>query len=62
LDRFQQAKSDAEFEENAGHRYTLEALSERIGLAVDTVVKMLSCEAGVDKQTLKMGFKAFESS
>jgi hypothetical protein len=39
LDRFQQAKSDAEFEENGGHRYTLEALSERTGLAVDTLMK-----------------------
>lgn len=60
LDRFQQAKSDAEFEENAGHRYTLEALSERTGLAVDTLMKMLACEAGVDKQTLKVGFRAFK--
>jgi hypothetical protein len=60
LERFQQAKSDAEFEENAGYRYTLEALSERTGLAVDTLMKMLACEAGVDKQTLKVGFRAFK--
>lgn len=57
--KLQQAKSEAEFHENAGHRYTLEALSERTGLAVDTLMKMLACESGVDKQTLKVCFRAF---
>lgn len=59
LKKLQDAKSNAEFEENAGNRYTLEALSERTGLAVDTLMKVLACESGVDKQTLKFCFRAF---
>lgn len=58
--KLQEAKTDAEFKDNAGNRYTLEALSERTGLAVDTLMKMLACEAGVDKQTLKSCFRAFQ--
>lgn len=58
--KLQQAKTDAEFADNGGNRYTLEALSERTGLAVDTLMKMLACEAGVDKQTLKSCFRAFQ--
>jgi hypothetical protein len=60
--KLQQAKTEAEFKDNAGNRYTLEALSERTGLAVDTLTKMLACEAGVDKQTLKSCFRAFSLS
>ncbi|GAB4239685.1 MAG: hypothetical protein Kow00121_66300 [Elainellaceae cyanobacterium] len=59
LQKLQNAKSDAEFEENAGNRYTLEAMSERTGLAVDTLMKVFACESGVDKQTLKYCFRAF---
>jgi len=59
LKKLQDAKSIAEFEENSGNRYTLEALSERTGLAVDTLMKVLACESGVDKQTLKFYFRAF---
>jgi hypothetical protein len=55
----QQAKSDAEFRDNGGIRYTLEALSERTQLAVDTLMKLLACESGVDKQTLKAYFRSF---
>lgn len=57
--KLQQAKSEAEFTHRAGDRYTLEELSERTGLAVDTLMKMLTLEAGVDKQTLKTCFRAF---
>jgi hypothetical protein len=57
--KLQQAKQDAEFADNRGQRYTLEALSERTGLAVDTLMKIFACEAGVDKQTLKLCFSAF---
>lgn len=60
FERIQSAKADAEFQENAGHRYTLEALSERTGLAVDTLMKVFACETGVDKQTLKAFFRAFK--
>lgn len=57
--KVQQAKTDAEFAENFGNRYTLESLSERTGLAVDTLMKVMACESGVDKQTLKILFRAF---
>jgi AAA-like domain len=60
LEKLQGARSDAEFKENGGRRYTLEALSERTGLAVDTLMKVFACETGVDKQTLKSCFKAFK--
>ncbi|MBD0336818.1 MAG: AAA-like domain-containing protein [Cyanobacteria bacterium Co-bin13] len=58
--KLQQAKQDAEFTDNRGQRYTLEALSERTGLAVDTLMKIFACEAGVDKQTLKLCYSAFD--
>jgi hypothetical protein len=53
------AKSTAELEENAGRRYTLEDLNERTGLSVDTLVRVLKCEVGVDKETLRSCFRAF---
>lgn len=53
LSKLQEAKSKAEFYENSGNRYTLEVLSERTGLSVDTLIRVLKCETGVDKQTLK---------
>jgi hypothetical protein len=59
LDRFLTAKATAEFQDNGGRRYTLESLSERTNLAVDTLVKVMACETGVDKQTLKCCFNAF---
>ncbi|MFM7424341.1 MAG: AAA-like domain-containing protein [Elainella sp.] len=40
--------------------HTLEALSDRTGLGVDTLVKVFACEIGVDKQTLKAFFRAFQ--
>ena len=59
LKKFQTVKSKAEIQENSGNRYTLEALNERTGLSVDTLIKMLACEVGVDKQSLKCCFQAF---
>ncbi|MGG6295931.1 AAA-like domain-containing protein [Leptolyngbya sp. AN02str] len=59
FDKVQQAKTDVEFRDNGGSRYTLEALSERTGLAVDTLMKVFACEMGVDKQTLKAYFRSF---
>lgn len=53
------AKSTAELEQNAGKRYTLEDLNERTGLSVDTLVRVLKCEVGVDRETLKTCFRAF---
>lgn len=59
LKKLQEAKSAAEFQENNGNRYTLEVMSERTGLAVDTLMKVFVCEMAVDKQTLKRCFEAF---
>ncbi|MDJ0799869.1 MAG: AAA-like domain-containing protein [Calothrix sp. MO_167.B12] len=53
------ARSQTELEENSGKRYTLEAMSDRTGLSVDTIMKVLKCESGVDKQSLKSFFQAF---
>jgi hypothetical protein len=62
LQKLLAAKSEAEFQENQGHRYTLEALSERTGLAVDTLTKVFACESKVDKQTLKILYLSFNLS
>ncbi|MEO1592647.1 MAG: AAA-like domain-containing protein [Cyanobacteria bacterium J06632_22] len=59
LARFQAAKASAEYNDNQGQRYTLEALSERIGLGIDTLAKVLKAESKVDRQTLKYCFDAF---
>jgi len=59
LKKLRTAKSEAESGENAGNRYTLEALNERTGLSVDTLTKIFACEVGVDRQTLKYCFQAF---
>ncbi|MEO0757079.1 MAG: AAA-like domain-containing protein [Cyanobacteria bacterium J06648_16] len=60
LERLKSAKADAECYENRGQRYTLEALSERTGVGIDTLAKVLAAETRVDKQTLKACFSAFE--
>ncbi|HLO89383.1 MAG TPA: AAA-like domain-containing protein [Nostocaceae cyanobacterium] len=59
LEKLKTAKSEMENWENSGNRYTLEVLSERTGLSVDTLTKVLRCDTGVDKQTLKSCFSAF---
>lgn len=59
FEKIQHAKTNAEFSDNSGNRYTLESLSERTGLAVDTLMKLFACESGVDKQTIKSYFRAF---
>lgn len=59
LERFQQAKIDAEYLDNCGQRYTLEALREITGISTDTLTKVLTGDCRVDKQTLKYCFEAF---
>ncbi len=59
LNKLQTAKFETEIRENSGNRYTLEALNQRTGLSVDTLMKTLACEVGVDKQSLKYCFQAF---
>ncbi|MDJ0844845.1 AAA-like domain-containing protein [Crocosphaera sp.] len=60
LEKLQNAKTEAEYADNHGNRYTLEALSEKTGLAMDTLMKVFACELRVDKQTLKTCFKSFK--
>ncbi len=60
LDKLQKAKTEAEYTDNKGHRYTLEALSEKTGLGIDTLMKVFACESRVDKKTLKCCFRAFQ--
>jgi AraC-like DNA-binding protein len=59
LEKLQKAKSEAEWQEKSGQSYTLEELSERTGLSVDTIMKIFAGEVGVDKQSLKCCFRAF---
>lgn len=60
LEKLQKAKSEAESQEKSGQHYTLEELSERTGLSVDTLMKIFAGEVGVDKQSLKCCFQAFD--
>ncbi len=59
LEKLLTAKQEAEYRDNRGHRFTLEVLSEKTLLGVDTLMKVFACESGVDKQTLKHCFQAF---
>nr|ADN14556.1 hypothetical protein Cyan7822_2585 [Gloeothece verrucosa PCC 7822] len=59
LKKLKTAIEEVKWQENAGKRYTLEKLSERTGLSIDTLMKVLAAETGVDKQTLKQCFDAF---
>ncbi|NET05637.1 MAG: serine/threonine protein kinase [Symploca sp. SIO2B6] len=59
LQKLNLAKCNAEFENNHGNRYTLEAMSERTGLAINTLSKVFAAETRVDKQTIKGCFRAF---
>lgn len=59
LQKLLTAKTEAEFRDNFGNRYTLEALCDRTGLSVDTLMKILAAEIAVDKQSLKSCFSAF---
>ncbi len=59
IGRLQEAKIQAEFDKNRGNRYTLESLSEKTGLSVDTCNKILDNEIPVDRSSLKIFFQAF---
>ncbi|MCG9889598.1 MAG: AAA-like domain-containing protein [Thermosynechococcaceae cyanobacterium MS004] len=59
FEKLLQAKLDIEFRERKGDRLTLEDMSDRTGLSVETVMKVFSASAAVDRQTLAICFKAF---
>ncbi len=52
-------KLEWEYREKSGSKYTLEEISERSGLAANTITKVLARQEGVDKQTLVRLFIAF---
>lgn len=57
--KLQDAIRESETQKNSGDRYTFEELSERTGLGLSTVTKVLEREEGVDKRTLDRLFGAF---
>lgn len=58
--KLQSARRNAEIAENFGDRYTLEELSERTGLSLKTITKVLEARITVDKPTLEAFFHAFQ--
>ncbi|MGA7934392.1 MAG: AAA-like domain-containing protein [Kovacikia sp.] len=60
LTKLQEARSNAEKEQNFGKRYTLESLSDLTGLSTDTLMRVFACEIGVDRHTLQSCFSAFD--
>lgn len=59
FEKLNAAKTEAEWDENQGKRFTLEQLRDRTNLGVDTLTKVFACESKVDKQTLRYCFRAF---
>ncbi|MDF5715255.1 MAG: NB-ARC domain-containing protein [Rhizonema sp. NSF051] len=57
--KLQDAKVEKEFQENSGDKYTIEELSERVGITPVTWRKVLTRETGVDKQTIVRLFMEF---
>jgi transcriptional regulator with XRE-family HTH domain len=58
-DKFQAAKTQTELNDNAGDRFTQEELSDRMGLSLTTISKVLRRSAPVDQQSLQQAFRAF---
>ncbi|MBD2115124.1 MULTISPECIES: NB-ARC domain-containing protein [Cyanophyceae] len=58
--RFQAAKQQVESDKNWGKRLTQEDLSERTGLSLNTLARILKRELGVDRQSLEILFQSFE--
>ena len=59
MQKLQESRRSLELEENSGKRYTLEQLSEKTELDLNTVKKLLDSQQGVDKRTLESFFVAF---
>ncbi|MBW4527067.1 MAG: pentapeptide repeat-containing protein [Phormidium tanganyikae FI6-MK23] len=58
--RFQAVKQQVESAENWGKRLTQEDLNERTGLSLNTLIRILKRELGVDRQSLEILFQSFE--
>ncbi|MBD2295162.1 hypothetical protein H6G06_17160 [Anabaena sphaerica FACHB-251] len=59
-DKFQAAKTQAEFDENAGDSFSLEELSDRTQLALHTISRIIGRLEPVDKSSLQSAFAAFK--
>jgi WD40 repeat protein/transcriptional regulator with XRE-family HTH domain len=57
--RFQSAKQQVESDETWGKHFTQEDLSDRTGLSLSTLARILKRELGVDRQSLEYLFRAF---
>lgn len=60
LQKLAEARSQVETQKNRGVRLTLEDLSEMVGVAPDTVMRVFAGEERVDKHTLRRCFQAFK--
>jgi AAA-like domain len=60
LVKLENAKAHIESGQRQGARLTLDNMSEMTGLAPFTLMRLFAREEGVDKQTLRRCFKAFE--
>jgi WD40 repeat protein len=60
LQRFQEARLELEGRENFGQKYTLEQLSDRTGLDLHTIKRVMICQQGVDKRSIERLFDAFK--
>ena len=59
VQKLENARNLAEKLENQGDRFTLEELSERTQISIDTLAKVFAGNRNVDKTTLKSCFRAF---
>ena len=59
LEKLQAARSQSEYQENFGERYTYEKISELTNLDLNTIKKVLVAKEGVDKRSLERCFLAF---
>lgn len=60
LEKLKAARSEWEYHQNSGERYTYEKISELTNLDINTVKKVLAGKEGVDKRSLEKFLIAFE--
>ena len=60
LEKLNAARSESEYQENFGERYTYEKISELTNLDISTVKKVLAGKEGVDKRSLEKFVVAFK--